>query len=55
MVAIAMATIAKVLSRASGADINAAALKTAAVFCGTGLFVWLLVASYGLDLSAGFF
>ncbi len=55
MVAIAMATIAKVLSRASGADINAAALKTAAIFCGAGLFVWLLVASYGLDLSAGFF
>jgi hypothetical protein len=50
-----MAILTKVFSRASGADIDAAALKTAAAFCGAGLFVWLLVASYGLDLSAGFF
>jgi hypothetical protein len=31
------------------------ALKTIAMFCGVGLTVWLLLASYGLDLSAGFF
>jgi hypothetical protein len=30
-------------------------LKTVALFCGAGLFVSLLVASYGLDLSAAFF
>jgi hypothetical protein len=30
-------------------------LKTVALFCGAGLLVSLLVASYGLDLSAGFF
>ena len=30
-------------------------LKTIAMFCGAGLTVWLLLASYGLDLSAGFF
>jgi hypothetical protein len=30
-------------------------LRTIAVFCGVGLFVSLLFASYGLDLSAGFF
>jgi hypothetical protein len=50
-----MASIAKVFSRASGTDINAAALKTAAVICSTVLFVWLLTATYGLDLSVGFF
>jgi hypothetical protein len=50
-----MATIAKVFSRASGTDINAAAFKTAAVICGAGLLVWLLTATYGLDLSVGFF
>ena len=30
-------------------------LKTVATFCGVGLVVSLLVASYGLDLSVGFF
>jgi hypothetical protein len=30
-------------------------LKTVAVFCGVGLCVSLILASYGLDLSAGFF
>lgn len=30
-------------------------LKTLAMFCGVGLTVSLLLASYGLDLSAGFF
>jgi hypothetical protein len=30
-------------------------LKTIAIFCGAGLTVWLLTASYGLDLSPGFF
>ena len=30
-------------------------LKTIAMFCGLGLTVWLLRATYGLDLSAGFF
>lgn len=30
-------------------------LKTVAMFCGVGLFVSLLLASYGLDLSIGFF
>jgi hypothetical protein len=45
-----MAAIAKVLSRASGTT-----LKTIAMFCGVGLLVSLLFATYGLDLSAGFF
>jgi hypothetical protein len=30
-------------------------LKAVAVFCGAGLFVFLLLASYGLDMSVGFF
>jgi hypothetical protein len=30
-------------------------LRTVAVFCGAGLVVSLLFASYGLDLSQGFF
>jgi hypothetical protein len=30
-------------------------LRTVAIFCGAGLVVSLLSASYGLDLSAGFF
>jgi hypothetical protein len=30
-------------------------LKTIAIFCGLGLLVALCLASYGLDLSAGFF
>jgi hypothetical protein len=49
-----MATLARVLSRASGADINVETL-TIVIFCGVGLFVSLLFASYGPDLSAGMF
>jgi hypothetical protein len=50
-----MAAIAKVLFRASGTDIDLQTLKILAIFCGAGLFVSLLFASYGLDLSPGFF
>jgi hypothetical protein len=50
-----MAAIAKVLSRVSGTQIDVETLKTLAMFCGVGLTVSLLVASYGLDLSPGFF
>lgn len=50
-----MATIARVLSRASGTDVDVETLKILVMFCGVGLFVSLLFASYGLDLSAGFF
>ena len=51
-----MTAIAKVFSNAIPAispDLDI--LRTVAVFCGVGLVVSLLVASYGLDLSAGFF
>jgi hypothetical protein len=50
-----MTAIAKVLSRVSGTQIDVETLKTLAMFCGVGLTVSLLFASYGLDLSPGFF
>ena len=50
-----MAAIARMLSRASGTQVDIETLKTLAMFCGVGLTVSLLVASYGVDLSAGFF
>ena len=31
------------------------ALRIVALFFGAGVFVWLLFATYGLDLSPGFF
>jgi hypothetical protein len=51
-----MTAIAKVLSRAFPDDTNDfEVLKTLAMFCGVGLTVSLLMASYGLDLSPGLF
>jgi hypothetical protein len=50
-----MATIAKALSRVSGTQVDVETLKTIVMFCGVGLTVSLLLASYGLDLSPGFF
>jgi hypothetical protein len=51
-----MATIARAIARAfPGTSPDIETLKTIAMFCGVGLFVSLLVASYGLDLSPGFF
>lgn len=52
---VAMTAIARVLSRVSGTQIDVEMLKTIAMFCGVGLTVSLLLASYGLDLSPGFF
>ena len=51
-----MTAIAKVFSNAIPAispDVDI--LKMVAVLCGIGLVVSLMIASYGLDLSAGFF
>jgi hypothetical protein len=50
-----MTAIARVLSRVSGQEVATDTLKTIALFCGVGLLVSLLFATYGLDLSAGFF
>jgi hypothetical protein len=50
-----MATIARVLSRASGTDVDVETIKTLVMFCGVGLTVSMMLASYGVDLSPGFF
>lgn len=50
-----MAVFAKVLSRASGVEVDVETISTLVMFCGVGLTVSLLLASYGFDLSAGFF
>jgi hypothetical protein len=50
-----MTAIARALSRVSGTEVEVETLKTIAMFCGVGAFVSLLLASYGLDLSPGFF
>jgi hypothetical protein len=51
-----MAAIARALSGAFPVtDNEIESLKIIALFCGIGLVVSLIVASYGLDLSAGFF
>jgi hypothetical protein len=49
-----MAAIARALDHALGIQVDET-LKPVAIFCGAGLAVSLLLASYGLDLSAGFF
>jgi hypothetical protein len=50
-----MTALVQSFSRASAAELGTETLKVVAVFCGAGLFVSLLLASYGLDLSPGFF
>jgi hypothetical protein len=49
-----MTAIAKVLSRVSEAQIDVEILKTIGMFCGVGLTVSLLLASYGLDIIRAF-
>lgn len=53
----AMATIGRLLSGdvSAATDTDFDALKTVGIFCAAGLFVSLLFATYGLDLSVGFF
>lgn len=52
-----MIALSEALSRATGidADYYQEQFKTIAKFCGVVLFVFLLFATYGLDLSCGFF
>jgi pimeloyl-ACP methyl ester carboxylesterase len=50
-----MAAIVKALSRAPGTEVEVETLKTIAMFCGAGLLVSLLFATYGIDLSTGVF
>jgi hypothetical protein len=50
-----MAALARTLSRVSGTNVDVETLKTIIIFCGVGLTLSLILASYGLDLSPGFF
>jgi hypothetical protein len=52
---VVMAAIARILSRVSGTEVEVEILKAIAIFCGAGLLFALLLATYGLDLSPGFF
>ena len=46
-----MTALAQALSHASGTRIDVKSLRIVAMFCGAGLLVSLLFASYGLDLG----
>jgi hypothetical protein len=50
-----MTAMARIVSNASGANVDAETLRTVLMFCAVGLTVSLLAASYGVDLSPGFF
>jgi hypothetical protein len=52
---VAMTALVQALSRATRTEIETDALTTVALLCGAGLFVSLLFATYGVDLSPGFF
>ena len=51
-----MTAIPRIYTRATPVILSdSEALKTVALLSGAGLFVFLLLASYGLDMSVGFF
>jgi hypothetical protein len=50
-----MTALARTLFRSSEDALVSTSLKTIAMFCAVALFVCLLFATYGLDLSPGFF
>ena len=50
-----MATLARMLSRASGYEIDVETLRPIVIFCGAGLLFAFLLMSNGIDLSPGFF
>ena len=51
-----MTALAHTLSRLTGRDVDVESLKTVVIFSGIGLLASLLVIeTYGLDLSVGFF
>jgi hypothetical protein len=50
-----MAAIARALSRAFITANEVEVLKQLALFCGAALLVSLLMLTYGIDLSPGFF
>jgi hypothetical protein len=50
-----MAAIARTVFRRFPTETEFQIFKTVVTFCAAGLFVSLLVATYGVDLSPGFF
>jgi hypothetical protein len=50
-----MAALAKSIAQVTGVDVDVEILKTVVMFSAVGLTVSLMCASYGLDLSPGFF
>jgi hypothetical protein len=50
-----MTAVVRALSRVIGAINDIEALKQLALLCAAGLFVALLMQTYGLDLSPGLF
>ena len=52
---IAMAAIAKVLSRIKVRDADVEELEVVAIFSGLGLLLSLMFLTYGIDISPGFF
>jgi hypothetical protein len=50
-----MATLVRLIYRRFNAANDIAYLKQIALLCGAGLFVTLLLLTYGVDLSPGFF
>jgi hypothetical protein len=56
MRAVATAAIANAFVRVfPPSSLQANVLKQTALFCGAALLVWLLLVTYGLDLSVGLF
>jgi hypothetical protein len=52
---VAMTALVQALYRVSHTETETDILKMVTLFCCAGLFVSLLFATYGLDLSPGFF
>jgi hypothetical protein len=50
-----MTALVHAFSRLSSVGIETETLKTLLMLCGAGLFASLLLATYGLDISPGFF
>ena len=50
-----LSALAQSFSETSGIQIGFGLLKPVAKLLGAGLVLWLLTATYGLDLSPGFF
>ena len=50
-----VSALAQSFSQASGIQVGFGLFKPVAKLLGAGLVLWLLTATYGLDLSPGFF